>query len=72
MMHVVAMAYMVAIGLEQSSCALVGQEIGKGDIPNAKLYYRAFEIITTGILVCTSTLVYVFGDTLISMFTKEV
>ena len=72
MMHVVAMAYMVAIGLEQASCALVGQEIGKGDVPNAKLYYRAFEIITTLILICTSTLVYVFSDALISIFTTEV
>jgi len=71
MMHVVAMAYMVAIGLEQASCALVGQEIGKGDVPNAKLYYRAFEIITTIILICTSTLVYLFSDALISIFTTE-
>lgn len=65
------MAYMVAIGLEQASCALVGQEIGKADVPNAKLYYRAFEIITTIILICTSTLVYVFSDALISIFTTE-
>jgi MATE family multidrug resistance protein len=34
------------------------------------LYYRAFEIITTLILICTSTLVYVFSDAIISIFLK--
>jgi len=70
-MHVVVLAAMVAFGLEQSCCALIGQEIGKNDVVNAKLYYNAFEILTTIILIILSILVYAFSDFLISIFTSE-
>ena len=33
---------MVAIGLEQASCTLVGMQIGKGDIHKAKQFYSTF------------------------------
>merc|ERR1712166_1266991 len=62
---------MVAFGLEQSCCALIGQEIGKNNVVNAKLYYHAFEILTTIILVILSILIYSFSDFLISIFTSE-
>jgi Na+-driven multidrug efflux pump len=39
-MNIVALAYMVAIGLETTSCTLVGQQIGKGDVLMAKNFYH--------------------------------
>ena len=41
-MNIVAFAYMVAMGLEQAACTLVGMQIGKGDIIKAKQFYRSF------------------------------
>jgi Na+-driven multidrug efflux pump len=41
-MNIVALAYMVGIGLETASCTLVGQNIGKGDVKKAKKYYYTF------------------------------
>jgi len=62
---------MVAVGLEQASCALVGQEIGKGDVTNAKRYFRTFEICTTGILIFNSIIIYVFSGDIIHFLTTD-
>lgn len=70
-MHLVALAYMVAIGFESSSCALVGQEIGKGDVRKAKLYFNSFIIISVICLGLLSLAVYIFKNYLISIFTQN-
>ena len=36
LMNIVSTCYMVAIGLETTSCTIIGQEIGKGDVKKAK------------------------------------
>lgn len=70
-MNLVALAYMVAIGLEQASCALVGWQIGKGDIEKAREFYDSFKIVTACLLFITSTCIYLFKEPLVRMFTDE-
>ena len=36
------MAYMVGVGLDQSSCAIIDQYIGKGDVKKFKMFYSSF------------------------------
>ena len=45
-MYIVALAYMLAMALEISSCTIIGQQLGKGDLKTAKLYFQSFQIIT--------------------------
>jgi Na+-driven multidrug efflux pump len=70
-MNLVAMAYMVAIGLETASCTIVGQEIGKGDVVKAKEYYRLFSIVTVIMISCTSLCVYIFKEQIVKLFTDK-
>ena len=70
-MHIVALAYMVSIGFESSSCALVGQEIGRGDVKNAKLYFGTIKFISVICLGLLSLAVYVFKSQLILIFTEH-
>lgn len=64
-MNLVALAYMVAIGLEQASCALIGWQIGKGDIKKAREFYDSFKIVTACLLFITSTSLYLFKEPLV-------
>ena len=70
-MNIVALFYMVAIGLEQASCALVGWQIGKGDIPKAREFYDSFKIVTTCILLISCSIIYSCKEPLVEMFTDE-
>ncbi len=36
------MAYMVGVGLNQSSYTIIGKYIGKGDAKKAKIFYSSF------------------------------
>jgi len=61
-MHITLMAFMFGVGLDQSSCAIIGQYIGKGDVVIAKMFYKTFQKITITIVVVNSTLIYLFQD----------
>jgi Na+-driven multidrug efflux pump len=39
-MQISALAYQVAIGLEQASCTVIGQEIGRNDVAKAKELFK--------------------------------
>mmetsp|Transcript_42311 Transcript_42311/g.64894 ORF Transcript_42311/g.64894 Transcript_42311/m.64894 type:complete len:206 (-) Transcript_42311:19-636(-) len=70
-MNIVSLAYMVGIGLEQASCTLVGQQIGKGDVSMARKMYSTFKVNTAIILVVTSSMVFLFKEQLMRAFTSK-
>ena len=70
-MHIVASAYMAAIGLEQASNTIVGYFIGKKDVVKAKVFYREFQLVTCFILLTTSSCIYLFKDFIASLFMKD-
>ncbi len=41
-MHITLMAFMFGVGLDKSSCAIIGYNIGKGDVDRAKMFYKLF------------------------------
>lgn len=67
-MNIVALAYMVGIGLETASCTLVGQQIGKGDVKKAKEYYGTIQIVSAIILILTSSAIFVGKEWLVGLF----
>ena len=70
-MQICALSYQVAIGLEQASCTLIGRQIGKGDVPKAKQFYKTFQRITAAMVATTSLLVYFFKEKIVSLFTGD-
>jgi multidrug resistance protein, MATE family len=70
-MNVVVLAYMFAVGFETAACALIGQQIGKGDVEKAKLYYNSIILITSIMLVHVAVGMYFFKEKIIGIFTTD-
>ena len=70
-MNIVSLAVMIGFGLEQSSCTLIGQEIGRGEIKLAKQIY--FEIVQISVVLIgfTCYLVWRFKSQYIGIFTSD-
>ena len=60
MLNIVAMAYMVAIGLEAASCSIIGQLLGRGDVVMAKKYMSTFFYVSSALLLNNIIMVYFF------------
>jgi Na+-driven multidrug efflux pump len=54
-MNIVGVAYRIAVGLEQASCTLVGNQIGKGNPKKAYEFYQTFKMIS-GVILMFSTI----------------
>eukprot|EP00355_Strombidium_rassoulzadegani_P002115 CAMPEP_0168610500 /NCGR_PEP_ID=MMETSP0449_2-20121227/1821_1 /TAXON_ID=1082188 /ORGANISM="Strombidium rassoulzadegani, Strain ras09" /LENGTH=137 /DNA_ID=CAMNT_0008650811 /DNA_START=816 /DNA_END=1229 /DNA_ORIENTATION=- len=63
--------YQVAVGYEQASCSLIGQEIGRGRVDKARLYLTTFQFLTTPVLIITSLAVYFEREAIIRLFTQD-
>ena len=59
---ILSIGFMVALGLQQASSTLVGQEIGKGNVPEAKQFHRATKYVAFGFLAVTIAITLTFGD----------
>jgi Na+-driven multidrug efflux pump len=59
------------MGLEVASCTVVGQEIGKGNVREAKHYYKLVSIVTALILCATSILIYSLKEQIVRVFTNN-
>lgn len=59
---ILSIGFMVALGLQQASSTLVGQEIGKGNVPEAKQFHRATNYVAFGFLAVTTAITLTFGD----------
>ena len=70
-MQIVGLAYMLAYALEMSSCTLIGQQIGKGDLKTAKAYFLTFQILTAVFYTCITISIYVFRLQLLGCFTSD-
>ena len=60
--------FMISLGLQQAQSTFVGQETGKNDIKEAKLYFKTTKDISFFILVTTSLLVFGFRHEILSLF----
>ena len=58
--NVMTILYMVGMGSDQASCALVGQQLGANKPIKAKVYYRSFKWVMLVIVIAICTLVHLF------------
>lgn len=68
LMTILSFGFMAALGLQQASSTLVGQEIGKGDIVAAKQYYLASKYVSAFIFAIIIVITVAQGEALIDLF----
>ena len=62
---------MVGLGLDQTSCAIIGYQIGAGNVPKAKKYLKLLFNVGIVIVLLQGTLLYIFRETVIKLFTQD-
>lgn len=72
LVNIICMVFMVGLGMEQSSCSLVGRQIGRNNISEAKQFYKAFLKFTTLIILLVVTVSYTYSFELIELHTDIV
>ena len=72
--NMLGLFYMSAIGLEQVSSALVGQQLGKNDVVQAKIFYSSLYRMSISLICFSICALYTFRIRIIHMFTdiKEI
>ena len=63
------MLYMVGAGFDQAACAFVGQAIGAGKVPLARLLYTTFNYVAAITISITILIFYHFKDDIIRIYT---
>jgi len=62
---------MCGLGLDQTSCAIIGYQIGAGNTKKARQYLRLLFVIGAVIVFLQGSLLYIFRDLVIRTFTEE-
>lgn len=62
--------YMTGSGLDNASCALVGQALGANNISAAKGFYSTFRIIASLLIGLIMLLQWTFREVLVDMYTN--
>jgi len=72
--NLVAVIWMVSVGLQQAASSSIGQQIGKGDVKKAGEYYNVLNKIAVILFLAVLVIVYIFKTNLIMLFTgnKEI
>ena len=66
---IAALTAQVAIGLQEATCALIGNCIGANNIPLAKRFFSMITKVTLAIIMAFGLLLYFFRDQLAELFT---
>ena len=61
----------VSLAVQQAQSTFVGQEIGKGDIVEAKKFYKTICIISLILIISSQILIYVFRRQFVNIFINE-
>ena len=72
LMNIKSFLYMFGLGMEQASCAILGQQIGKGNnIKSSKKYLQYMKEVSLVILVVNSLIMYIYQDVILRSFTAN-
>lgn len=69
--NILAVMFMIAYGIQSSSCAIVGAHIGAGRIESAKLYFKSILALSSIILVIELILLLTFRKEIFTFFTEN-
>ena len=72
LLNMTIMAYMVSYGILSTSCTVIGNSIGSGDVWLAKSYFKILLVFTFAMVSLEAYLINAYGYLLIKFFTSIV
>ena len=70
-MNVSVAIFMVPMGIQEASCAIVGNCIGVNNVPLAKMFFFMISAFSLAIIFVICLIVATTRDSIISMFTSD-
>ena len=71
MLMIISIMFMVPMGVQSASCAIIGEQIGAGRVALAKEYFRLMSLICLVMLLVVQMLFYFFREPIIRSFTTD-
>lgn len=71
LLMLIAIMFMVPMGIQSAACAIIGEQIGANRVPLAKEYFRLMAVITIMMLFLVQTLVYFGRKPIVRVFTED-
>lgn len=71
MMNIDSFTFMFVIGLEVASCALLGNQIGLGNVKEAREIYEKFKTFSITIILVNSAVIYIFQEQIMGLWTSD-
>ena len=69
LMDVMVISDMIGMGLDQASCAFVGQALGAGKVALARQFYDAFRLVSAVVILVYMVLFYHFQVQIVNIYT---
>jgi MATE family multidrug resistance protein len=69
LLNIVGTTFMIALGLQAAASATVGQQIGNGNVPKAKEYFKVNMTSSFLIIFCAVSTVLIFSRQVLGIFT---
>ena len=71
LLMIIAIMFMVPMGIQSAACAIIGEQIGANRVPLAKAYFHVMSIITLLTLLIIQTIVYFARKPIVRVFTED-
>jgi len=69
--NMIALMFMVALGMQEATCALVGNSVGENNIPQAKRFFRISFAISSMAIILVIVLVFFTREQITRLYTNE-
>ena len=71
LLMLIAIMFMVPMGIQSAACAIIGEQIGANNVPLAKDYFWLMQKLTLVILLVIQAVFYFNRDAIVGIFTKD-
>ena len=71
LLQLIAIMFMVPMGIQSAACAIIGEQIGANRVPLAQEYFKVMCNIVLLLLLLVQTLVFFGRESIVSVFTKD-
>ena len=71
MLMMIAILFMVPMGIQSAACAIIGEQIGANRVPLAKEYFRIMSIVTLILMLLVDAVFYFGKGPIVRLFTND-
>ena len=71
LLMIIAIMFMVPMGIQSAACAIIGEQIGANRVPLAKEYFRLMSIMTLIMLLIIQVIFYFLKEPIVRVFTED-